>query len=309
MITNHFEIYGPVGGKVEAWAKDYVRFEAQHRPDWQKTLAAEIKIRCGELRPDDGQVLHATYFGEKKRNADVENLVLYYIGSFGEAGGNGIRFEHGAAVPLAPSGTEYPYCYRYQLVPQEYGFADWQPGKKLASFDWTNLGEFRGEKLAAPAWLATARAYERGQTEVFFSNFTPGTEFAVKVQIRPPDKHTRVLGNLVKGIFDGVVSAFQSHTDMAVLDQIIPPIASTIQAASPALQADPAEIERHLRQQGRGVLGEVPQLVRPSGNGGVIWSPEDHRCVTGELLRIDPPGDQHWAIKGDVIALSRRHQG
>lgn len=309
LIANDFEIQGPDEGTVTAWARDYVRFEAQHRPDWQKTLAAEIKTRTVGLEPDTGQVLKATYFGEKKDNADVENLVLYYIGSFGKTGRNGIRFEHGAAAPLAPSGTEYPYCYNYQLVSQEDGFSDWQSGKKLASFDWIDLGEFKGDKLAAPTWLATARAYESGQAEVFHSNFKPGTQFAVKVQIRPPDKHTRMLGNLVKGIFDGVVCAFQSHTDMGVLGQIVPPIATAIQAASPALQADPAEIERYLREQGRGVLGELPQLIRPASNGGVIFSPDDHLCVTGELLRVDPPGDLHWSIRGDVVALSPRQVG
>jgi len=64
-----------------------------------------------------GQVLHATFFGPKLPNADVENLALYYIDSFSIAGRNGIRFEHGAAVPPAPEGDEYPFCYRYALEP------------------------------------------------------------------------------------------------------------------------------------------------------------------------------------------------
>lgn len=59
---------------VEAWADDYIRFE--HLPVWQKKLRDEIRARCRQLEPSAGQVLHATYFGAKHLNADVENLVL-----------------------------------------------------------------------------------------------------------------------------------------------------------------------------------------------------------------------------------------
>ena len=306
MITNHFEIYGPDNGTVQAWAAEYV----PHQPkDWKKTLATEITTRCGGLRPEDGRVLHATFFGKKKINADVENLVLYNIGAFGKASDNGIRFEHGAGVPPAPSGTQYPFCYRYELVTEDHSFRDWQPGETLASFDWINLGEFKGEKLAAPAWLALARAYERGQVEVFRSDLTTGTEFAVRIHIRPPGKHTRVLSNMVKGIVDGTVSAFQAHTDLTVLPRVIPPLVKAIHAASPALEADHFEVERHLREQGRGVLGEVAQLISPNNGGGFAFAPDDPRCVVGELIRIDPPGDRHWAIKGNVVEVSRRHVG
>jgi hypothetical protein len=87
VITEYSEVYGPDGGTVVAWAADYVRFEDQHRPTWQKDLHTEIKTRGGKLRPTAEQVLHATFFGEKKDNADVENLVLYSFGSFGRANG------------------------------------------------------------------------------------------------------------------------------------------------------------------------------------------------------------------------------
>jgi hypothetical protein len=304
MITDHFEIYGSAGGIVEAWATDYIRYPEPHRPDWQKVLAAEIKTRCGSLHLRGVKLLHATFFGEKKDDADVENLVLYNIGSFGKASDNGIRFEHGAAVPIAPSGTRYPFCYRYELAAEHDGFGYWQPGQTLASFDWINLGELKGEKLAAPVWLALARACEVGQAAVPPSEFTPGNQFAVRVQIRLPGGQARTVGNMVKGIVDGLVSAFQAHTDMTVLGKVVPPLTLTIQAASPALDVGPAEVERHLREQQRGVLGEVPQLIRPHGGGGIAFAPDDHLCVAGELVRVDPPGDRHWAIRGDVVELS-----
>ena len=285
------DVHGPAVGSavVEAWADDYIRFE--RRPIWQEHLRTEIRTRCRQLEPTAGQVLHATFFGAKHLNADVENLALYNIDSFKVAGRNGIRFELGAAVPPAPDGAEYPFCYRYALAPRSGDFADSQQGRTLASFDWTDLGAFAGDKKLAQVWLALAR----GQVEVADPARAPETPFAVRVQVRPPHGHHPVWGGLVKGIFDGVVCAFQAHTDTAVLPDVVARLATV-------LPADSAEIEELLFDQRWAVLGVVPRLVRPYGDG-VIWDPADHLCVAGELLPAEPV-DRRWAIKGEIVELS-----
>jgi hypothetical protein len=289
------QIHGPTTGSpvVEAWADDYIRFE--RRPAWQEHLRTEIRRYCRQLEPAAGQVLHATFFGEKLANADVENLVLYYIGSFAIAGRNGIRFELGAAVPSAPDGGEYRYCYRYALAPRSGAFADWHQGRTLASFDWTDLGAFAGEKKLEKVWWALTP----DQVQVF-DPAAPETPFAVKVEVRPPLGRRPVLGNLVKGTFDGVICAFQAHTDTAVLPEVEKRLATS-------LPADPAEIEERLLDQSRAVLGALPRLVSPYRNG-VKWEPADHMCVSGELLAAEPV-DERWAIRGELIQLSRRHSG
>jgi hypothetical protein len=55
------------------------------------------------------------------------------------------------------------------------------------------------------------------------------------------------MSGLVKGIFDGVISAFQTQTDTTRLAAV--------------LAADPGEIEEHLLNQRWAVLGVVHQLV------------------------------------------------
>jgi hypothetical protein len=286
------EVRGPVAGSavVEAWADDYIRFE--RRPDWQEHLRAEIRTRCEQLEPSAGQVLHAMFFGAKLRSADVENLALYNIDTFKAAGRNGIRFEHGAAVPPAPDGTEYPFCYRYALAPRSGTFADWQQGRTLASFDWTDLGAFAGGKQLAQVWLALAR----GEVEPAEPACAPETPFAVRVQIRPPQGRQPVLGGLVKGIFDGVICAFQAHIDTAVLPDVVARLATV-------LPADPEEIEQHLLDQRRAVLGVAQRLVSPY-RADVKWDPADHLCVAGELLPAEPVGPR-WAIRGEIVELSR----
>ena len=100
------EIHGPAAGSavVQAWADDYIRFE--RRPAWQEHLRTEIRTRCRQLEPSAGQVLHATFFGAKHSNADVENLALYYIDSFRIAGRNGSASSSAPLcrrLPMAPS--------------------------------------------------------------------------------------------------------------------------------------------------------------------------------------------------------------
>ncbi|ORW86908.1 hypothetical protein AWB92_24800 [Mycobacterium sp. IEC1808] len=235
-------------------------------------------------------MLHATFFGAKPPNADVENLAFYNIDTFKTAGRNGIRFEHGTAVPQAPDGAEYRFCYRYALAPRSGDFADWRQGRTLASFSWIDLGAFSGDKRAAQVWLALAR----GHVEVVKAACAQGTPFAVRVQVRPPRGRQPVWGGLVKGIFDGVICAFEAHTDRAVLSEVVARLAAI-------LPADPLEIEEHLLDQRRAVLGVVHRLVYPYG-AGVKWDPTDHLCVAGELLGVEPVGPR-WAIRGDLIEL------
>lgn len=290
VLEGRYEVCGRPGTAVEAWADDYIRFE--RRPAWQEQLRTEIRTRCQQLQPSSDQVLHATFFGPKRPNADVENIALYYIDSFAIPGSNGIRFEHGADVPPTPGGADYPFCYRYELAPMSGDFGHWQQGRTLASFDWTSLGAFAGHKQAAQVWLALAR----GHVEVAQPACAPGTPFAVRLEVRPPHGRRPVLGNLVKGTLDGVICAFQAHTDTTVLPEAVARIAA-------ALPADSEEIEQHLLDQRRAVLGVVQRLVYPYRKD-VKWGPSDHLCVASELLLAEPV-DDHWAIRGGLVELSR----
>jgi hypothetical protein len=278
---------------VEAWADDYIHYKP--RPEWQSLLCNEINTWCAHLKPSSQEVFHAAYFGHKPPHMDIENLLLYNVGSFMSPGCNGIRFEHGAAVPTPPDGELYRVCYRYALAQRSASFTDWQQARALVSFDWTDLGQFRRDKIPAQVWLALARR-RRGERE---PALTAGTSFAVKAEIRPPyGQSPRLSADLVKGIIDGVVSAFQAQTDTSISREVAARLANV-------LPADPAEIEDLLLERRWAVLGPVPRLVYLRG-GAVQWNPGDDWCDAGELLAAEPkPADTTWAITGQIIELSR----
>ncbi|BBY73559.1 hypothetical protein MPRF_04580 [Mycolicibacterium parafortuitum] len=292
VASARFRIRGPEPGMaiVEAWADDYIRFE--HRPAWEEQLRAEIRDRCRRLEPPDDYVLHASFFGSKRANADVENLALYNIDSFSIAGRNGIRFEHGANVPPGTDGAEFLFGYRYAISPRTGTFAAWRRGRVLASFDWVDMGTILGDKRAAQVWLNLVR----GSANVSEVARTPGTRFAVKVEMRPPQGRRAVPGDLMKGTLDGTICAFQAHTDTAALPQV----AERLSAMMPA---DATEIEARLLDVRRAVIGKSSRLVS-TFREGVQWNPTDHDCVAGELLLAEPVDDR-WAIKGEIVELLR----
>jgi hypothetical protein len=292
---HRFKVEGPVEGKavVAAWADAYIRYD--HRPAWQEQLRSEIKARSKLLDPSPNEILHAVFVGDKRVNADVENLVLYNIDSFTRAGRNGIRFEHSTVGPPASDDGKYPYHYNYSLVPSENTFTCWQPSREVASFGWTNVPIFSGEIKPAHVWLALARSSSLN-LEAEWDGVTP---FGVFVQIRGSKKRqARVKSELMKAVLDGVICALQTHTDTSILPDI------TVRLAA-SLPADPGEIEEHLLNGSRAALGPVPRLVKPFGANGVQWNPSDHLCLAGELLPAEPAG-AHWAIRGRVVALASK---
>lgn len=147
-------------------------------------------------------------------------------------------------------------------------------------------------------WLALSRV----EIEVF-QRAEPDTPFGVRVEVRPPHRRTPVWGGLVKGIFDGVICAFQVHTDAAIPPEVLKRLAQELSAQAEGEDLE-QEIDRLLRDPRRAVLGGVPRLVSPY-RSGVKWDPSDHFCVAGELLAAEPEsGDGHWAIRGEVFELS-----
>jgi hypothetical protein len=170
------------------------------------------------------------------------------------------------------------------------GFGNWHEGRELVSWDWIDLGAFAGEKKLEQVWLAIVRAGIRCASPCR----SPGTPFAVRTTIRAPHGATLTLGYLIKGIFDGVVCAFQAHTDISTVTELAVRVSGLL--CAPAV-----EIEAHLLNQEKAVPGSVPRLQHRRSQG-VIWAPDDSFCLAGELL-AEQPTSSTWAIKGRIVEL------
>ncbi|MDA2893369.1 hypothetical protein PDG61_20815 [Mycolicibacterium sp. BiH015] len=171
----------PASTVVTAWADHYIQFE--NEPEWQKRLRKIITTRCARLLPSADEVLHATFYGDKPPRTDIENLVLYNLHhSFSQAGRYGIRFEHGLDTPASPDGQQYRVGYRYALAAREGSYTQWQLGRTVASFGWTDLGEFPRKMVLAQVLAGdcsppqrSARTTSRGGDTVRRSSEYPAT--------------------------------------------------------------------------------------------------------------------------------------
>ena len=214
---------------VEAWAEDYIRFERRQ----------SSRTSCGprSARGFDSSPLHQTNscmrpsLAPSSRPRTWRTSALYYIddsgASFDNAARYGLRFELATNCPPSRTGRDYAYGYRYELRRRDTACRHWREERELASWDWVDLGAFAGPKKLEQVWLALRRHYD---VHVSGTLRVPSTPFAVRVAIRPPQGVVPRLGDLVKGIIDGVVCAFRSHTDRSSVVEVATRVADTVEA-------------------------------------------------------------------------------
>jgi hypothetical protein len=89
---------------VRAWSATRLQLRGG---SWHVDFKGQL-VRCvSHLRAGDGGILHATFAAAGGEGFDLENALLYNVGTgwFGPSGGEGLRFERAFEVPQPASGT------------------------------------------------------------------------------------------------------------------------------------------------------------------------------------------------------------
>jgi hypothetical protein len=266
---------------------DFVLPYEPRTPD-QVELRAELRERLRRLACRDDEVLHASFFGPKPANADVENLLLYNVDDTGRVfagAARGVRFEL-SRRPLPKATRAFGWLYR--PVPRTAGFALWTEAGTIAA--WSDV-EVRQPRDRARVWLAfrTAPAGER----------RPHVgSFGVRVRLTPGDGDGPPAPQLVKPLLDGIVTALQAHADRTTLAAVSDRVAT-------ATGVPAHEIERLLGEASNAPLGVVPRLAHLRGDGFQL-APADDRCVAAEVL-VEPPSRAAFATAScEVVAVTPR---
>lgn len=217
--------------------------------------------------------------------ADVENLLLYNIGAahLKHASQYGLRFEH---FPGPPHGGAR-FSYRYELEDRHLEFSHWRPSRQLASWDWTDIGPLASDRKVEQIW----RALHRTPTDVNTSARAPDTPFCVRVKIRPAIRRPAAPATIIKSFLDGIICAFQAHTDTTTAADIAARLSKTMSTPID-------EIRALLLDPRRAVLGVVPKLAHARGSG-VIWAPADAYWRAAELL-FEPRTTDIRSISGTI---------
>jgi hypothetical protein len=125
------------------------------------------------------------------------------------------------------------------------------------------------------------------------SNAFDQQPFALRLTLGIPAEVSSRPANLIKPIFDGVISALHQHDGSDIME-----LSSRVAAD---LKRSPDEIHTLLSSSVGAVLGPHPLLHR--FGAGVQWNPRDDLCMAGELLITHTPQIETWTLWGSVDAL------
>lgn len=241
--------------RVEAWSVARLQFEPH---GWHVDFRNSLRSALRQLPPAHGRVLRAEYATPDHDFADLENVLLYNVGS----GAYGHLLAEGLELRRFPSPDQWHRVSYEVAAPTSRDLAD---GTVLAKVD-TQIGVGVAVPRSAGTWWRLLRP-----AITVTDSAVPHTgEFGVEIELIGVQGSRSVAGQL-KPLLDGLISALQVHHPA-------PARPDETTRSQLALLGDPAELWDLLTDNSVAVLGAC-SLVRP-GKVNLVWNPSDHRCST-----------------------------
>lgn len=262
-------------------------------PPWGRQFRSEVRLKLANLEPKPRHVLAGIYAAQEEEEhdvADTENVLFYNVGNaaFSRLSTVGLRFERSYEPMHEDAGAVFPlrHRHRYEMVPSDARLTHWKRGATLAQWDDAAVTGLSASMKATEVWWSLRRACVRsvGSNHVGI--------FGLRLVVH--GFRERPLMGLLKPLFDGVIATFHAwnkHDPEEVVARL-----------ARQLAAPPAEVRALLLENPRAMLG-ARELVRPYREG-VVWNPEDERCLVGELLSGDAAGPTR--VSGELFALVAR---
>jgi len=272
MDSERFHVIGDGKTLVEGWSTARLPFMPT---DWRATFRQRLRDEVRQLGAAPGQVLHATLISPDTRTFDAENVLLYNVdlGRLAAASRYGIRFERAlASPPICPTSlrTIPEYYHRYALASIDDSFQHWTLGPALVRWRCA-----LPTPAAARRWQTVWYALKCGDVEVHENAASlAGEEYGLRVTLRTPTPGVPRAIDLIKPLFDGVVTALHRHDGTAE--------AEVCARLAALLAVDPGEISLLLHEERGTVLG-LRRLVFLYG-AGMMANPQDDMCFAGQLL-------------------------
>lgn len=293
MEGERFRVIGDGKTLVQGWSTARLPFMPT---DWRKNFRQRLRDEGRYLIAAPDQILHATLISPDTRMFDAENILLYNVdlGRLAAASCYGIRFERAlASPPVCPmSLSAIPeYYHRYALAPVGDSFHHWTPGSALVRWHCT-----LPTAAAAKRWQYVWYALKRGEITVTDSAASLACGYGLRVTLRTPSPGTPRVIDLIKPLFDGVVTALHYHDGTAE-----PEICTRLAAL---LAVDVEEITQLLHDQRGTVLG-LRRLIFLFG-AGMMANPQDDLCFAGQLLPevVEPTAPTELLV--EVFAITPR---
>ena len=253
------------GSRVDAWSTTRLPFEPNGA---MLEFRAGLRSTVARLSADSSHALHAMYTWPLGGRFDVENVLVYNVGTsaFARSAGFELVVERLlGSVPPPPRPLEgSAHHYAYTIMEREVPWRAWSTVRRLASFESEEVRSLAEVARPASVWLAI----RRGDTSVHAAasdSSTIGLEITVELL-----RGARVnLATLAKPLIDGTIAAFHEHGDSASLDLVASRVGAQISV--------PDEDVRSLLSRNAAAILGSRRLLWP-WRDGVQWNPADDRC-------------------------------
>lgn len=229
---------------VRAWSVRRLPFEPR---GWLCEYREALRHELRALGPVDGARLRAVYASPDREFADVENVLLYNVGS--------ANYRHLVAGGLEASrvrSTSARHEVTYELTTDALPVFD---GPPVAAVE---IPELPRQRDKPAAWWAAAGEGLRVLGDPIESDFV--TAVTVRTSLTQA-------ASWLKPMLDGVISALHVHDGSHE-----PRIRQTLVDVG-----DPEMLWARLNRADTNLLGAPRRLVRPHGTR-VAWNPADERC-------------------------------
>lgn len=284
------------GSRVDAWSTTRLPFEPK---------GAMLEFRAGlrsavvRLSADSSHALHALYTSPLGGRFDVENVLIYNVGTsaFGRSAGFELVVERllGPVPPPARPLEGSAHHYAYTIMERDMPWRAWSTVRRLASFESQEVRSPTEVARPASVWLAT----RRGDTSVHAAA-NDSSAIGLELTVELPQGARVNLAALAKPLIDGTVAGFHEHDDSASLDLVASRVGAQISVPA-------EEVRALLNRNAAGILGSR-RLLWP-WREGIQWNPADDRCWAvriGRESRVATDRDGGVRIRGSLVELAPR---
>ncbi len=250
--------YDVAGGdqRVEAWSSIRLPFEPK---GWLRDYRHELQRALRSMKSTSTSILYAEYATPDDDFADLENVLLYNVGS-----GCYAHLAHRGIICRRSRSTDG--LHRVHYMSTELAGVSTPTGRVLAT---AQVADMPGGGTPAHWWAAFR---DRLDSRVGAPH---EGEFAVVAEVGSAWR--RALSPSVKALLDGLIAALHVH-DGSNRDHVVAALGEV---------GDGRRLWALLNDPDGAIFGRR-RLVRPHGLG-IAWNPADERCGYFELVRVPRP--------------------
>ena len=266
---------------IEAWSVQNIPYEPN---EWQKEMRADLRLALEKFSEKISSGMYAKYATGNNSYCDVENILLYNIGTgvFRNICSSSfcLEREFDSVLPPIEIRNTMPHYYKYELS-SNADFKVYSPKNILA--EWEGLECDRFHEKPSFYW----NYIKNSLLDIQDDNFN--SQFGIEVKITAPRAIN--LTSIIKPLLDGLICAFHRY-DGNINDDILNVLFSQI-------GVDKSTLKDMLIDNNFNVLGKR-NLIWKRGNS-VQWNPADDLCVAIRVMLDIRQGD--WKIDGKLFSV------